>query len=31
MPTSFEGKTHDGGKQKYQLFREADVACKVML
>ena len=31
MPTSFEGKTHDGGKQKYQMFREADVCCKVLL
>lgn len=31
MPTSFEGKHPMGGKQKYQLFREADVACKVLL
>ena len=31
MPTSFEGKTHDGGKQKYQMFREADVCCKVLI
>ena len=30
MPTSFEGKTHNGGKQKYQLFREGDVCCKVL-
>jgi co-chaperonin GroES (HSP10) len=31
MPTSFEGKTDNGGKQKYQMFREADVCCKVLL
>ena len=31
MPTSFEGKTNNGGKQKYQMFREADVCCKVLL
>ena len=30
MPTSFEGKTHTGDKQKYQMFREADVCCKVL-
>lgn len=30
MPTSFEGNTVNGTKQKYQLFREADVCCKVL-
>jgi hypothetical protein len=30
IPTSFQGKDSDGVKHKYQLFREADVACKVL-
>lgn len=30
MPVSFEGKTVNNTKQRYQLFREADVCCKVL-
>ena len=30
MPTSFEGNTVNGTRQKYQLFRENDICCKVL-
>ena len=31
IPTSFQGKTSDGVKHKYQMFREADICCKCIV